>query len=569
MKGFRISVVIIVLFLGTVCLGATKYVATTGNNSTGDGSIGNPWLTIQYAVSQIATGDTIKVGAGTYLETANNYLSLNRAITATIESQSGSNDVYITPSNTTSILRLPTAAGTYTLNNLTFIPAGATCAYLIYGSIANASLTLNNCVLDMDGKAGIMLFTGGTGETLKFNNCTIIADNCTTGYPTFYIVAFNAIEVNDCDITKSGGSLYIFGFSTSGTMLKIVDNTITSDAGVVNIGMGAITDTLGHLIVTGNIVTGCTSFVYIVDEIVSFAEICNNTVTSSAIGTVFNIGLDSGTGTNILSGFVVKNNTLTKTTTSGHCILLGTNCYGAEVSHNTFISTDADDYGIVIKGCYNNVHHNICKAANTMYISRGQYNKVQYNTCYAIGGYCFGWAVQDTVEPKKNVITNNIFDASGGGLYAMYDMNYDAHFDNYIDFNCYKAGLYGAVKLDDTIYNTLSALQSKWAAWSDVWPENDAHSIIADPQFFDAASDDFRLRPGSPCLNTGELTAGNGYTDIGAWQAIGRSELLPANCIALLEMDFNGDCKVDFQDLALFSLSWLECNLDPPEACWE
>lgn len=32
--------------------------------------------------------------------------------------------------------------------------------------------------------------------------------------------------------------------------------------------------------------------------------------------------------------------------------------------------------------------------------------------------------------------------------------------------------------------------------------------------------------------------------------------------------DFNGDCKVDFEDFALFANNWLECNLDPPSACW-
>jgi hypothetical protein len=40
------------------------------------------------------------------------------------------------------------------------------------------------------------------------------------------------------------------------------------------------------------------------------------------------------------------------------------------------------------------------------------------------------------------------------------------------------------------------------------------------------------------------------------------------NCTTWLEMDFNGDCKVDFQDLALFSENWLECNLKEPNECW-
>jgi len=34
-------------------------------------------------------------------------------------------------------------------------------------------------------------------------------------------------------------------------------------------------------------------------------------------------------------------------------------------------------------------------------------------------------------------------------------------------------------------------------------------------------------------------------------------------------MDFNGDCRVDMADLAIFAESWLECNLLPEIACWE
>jgi len=42
-----------------------------------------------------------------------------------------------------------------------------------------------------------------------------------------------------------------------------------------------------------------------------------------------------------------------------------------------------------------------------------------------------------------------------------------------------------------------------------------------------------------------------------------------AVCLGNPIMDFNDDCKVDFEDFAIFTQSWLECNLDPPSACWE
>lgn len=42
-----------------------------------------------------------------------------------------------------------------------------------------------------------------------------------------------------------------------------------------------------------------------------------------------------------------------------------------------------------------------------------------------------------------------------------------------------------------------------------------------------------------------------------------------AACTAKPVMDFNDDCKVDFADFAIFSMSWLDCGLEPPSACWE
>ncbi|OHB85320.1 MAG: hypothetical protein A2Z38_06965 [Planctomycetes bacterium RBG_19FT_COMBO_48_8] len=40
-----------------------------------------------------------------------------------------------------------------------------------------------------------------------------------------------------------------------------------------------------------------------------------------------------------------------------------------------------------------------------------------------------------------------------------------------------------------------------------------------------------------------------------------------ARCTSKLAGDINGDCKVDFDDQAIMLSQWLECNLDPKEAC--
>lgn len=45
---------------------ATYYVSKSGNDSTGNGSSGNPWLTIQKAANTAVAGDTVIVRAGIY-----------------------------------------------------------------------------------------------------------------------------------------------------------------------------------------------------------------------------------------------------------------------------------------------------------------------------------------------------------------------------------------------------------------------------------------------------------------------------------------------------------------------
>lgn len=57
-----------------------------------------------------------------------------------------------------------------------------------------------------------------------------------------------------------------------------------------------------------------------------------------------------------------------------------------------------------------------------------------------------------------------------------------------------------------------------------------------------------------------ELTSGQAYLD---------NYILDSGtlCDGLPNADFNEDCKVDFNDFALFALEWLDCNMDPKTNC--
>lgn len=61
-KIFLIFFIICSLFVNA----ANTYVATTGNDVTGNGTIGNPWLTAKYGIEHTTAGDTCKFGIGTF-----------------------------------------------------------------------------------------------------------------------------------------------------------------------------------------------------------------------------------------------------------------------------------------------------------------------------------------------------------------------------------------------------------------------------------------------------------------------------------------------------------------------
>lgn len=49
--------------------------------------------------------------------------------------------------------------------------------------------------------------------------------------------------------------------------------------------------------------------------------------------------------------------------------------------------------------------------------------------------------------------------------------------------------------------------------------------------------------------------------------AVGLGSYVP--CTLETSVDFYENCQIDFLDLGIFLAGWLDCNLEPPEACWE
>jgi hypothetical protein len=82
----------------------------------------------------------------------------------------------------------------------------------------------------------------------------------------------------------------------------------------------------------------------------------------------------------------------------------------------------------------------------------------------------------------------------------------------------------------------------------------------------------------SPCLDRGDPASAfldeplpNGSRiNMGAYGSTPEASKSPggATCLEYPEMDFNHDCRVDQADLDIFIQHWLECGLDPNDACW-
>ena len=68
MKKTCLFFLIFFVFLNYNLLCVNRYVSPSGSNITGDGTISNPWKTIQYAINNSSSGDIINVASGTYNE---------------------------------------------------------------------------------------------------------------------------------------------------------------------------------------------------------------------------------------------------------------------------------------------------------------------------------------------------------------------------------------------------------------------------------------------------------------------------------------------------------------------
>lgn len=222
---------------------ATYYIATTGNDSTGNGSSGTPWATFAKFLASSASGDTCVARAGTYTWTTATLTNRN------LQNYTGETVIFDgagaqfawTHSGTVAItgVAFQNAIG----NSSSFDCAGTTTTFAncsfsnvsndgvgyngglfrIYG--ASASLTLTNCVFNdikhyaSGGNAGKLISGGSNAQTVAITGCTFYTSATGTSQLSYIVTAWAAnvnLTIKNCIFYNATGGTITWGSNGNG-----------------------------------------------------------------------------------------------------------------------------------------------------------------------------------------------------------------------------------------------------------------------------------------------------------------------------------------------------------------
>lgn len=301
---------------------ATVYVATTGNDSTGNGTIGTPWKTIDKALITITDQrTTIKVSAGTYAENSSalNYLYLNRIFT---------NWITIEPLNVGDVVTLTdNASGSFVVRFVT-----------------GTKICFKNLVITQAGsntQATVLLANGTVG---KFVGCTINTRNwCVFTTPT---AAVSVAFVN-CTLLKRTGEvgnitpIYLVPGSGGSVVAHILNCAITGQGAGATPAVYMSRTAAGSgntLAISGGTISAAN---YAVHCHGGDLRLTNVIVTGAGTPSVV-FGTDAA-ATYPTSGAIIDS---TVTSTTSHALLVGQQSSGVVVTGCTL---NGGDFGLVMK----------------------------------------------------------------------------------------------------------------------------------------------------------------------------------------------------------------------------
>lgn len=326
----------------------TFYVATTGDNGDG-GGVGDPWLTITYAIGQVSVNDEISVADGTYDEGAFGlqppavdfsagpvriFSATADPANVTIKGAAANNrmlSLYVT--NATKGLTFEDITFTFAGTGAT---AGGTEYIIRFNDNAASDFIFQGCVITVPSIARTQYAVriAGTQDSITFDDCTIAIPDVAGNFGIY--AANNAaptnITISDCTITAPNASSFPVWF------------------------VGDPSDTPTGITLSGTTITGG-------DEGAIFRDCQNVTITNNTISIsgsfCIQYGVDTATpDVAAATGSITGNDLFNAAAADGHTLLLGRGTSAVSVSQNICYSSGASSFAIVNKGDNNIITNN-------------------------------------------------------------------------------------------------------------------------------------------------------------------------------------------------------------------
>lgn len=496
------------------------YIATTGNDTTGDGSSGNPYASFTKAMTVALALDTIYAADGVYSENTSSLgywaIAKNLADWLTIQPTNGaagavtvlaaSSTTYNTGmTNTTSHIRfkwitfgilagsryafrINTATVSYIdFQNCTFTGTPSSNSYgVLHAGSSNAptNITLTDCVISATGATGMGLryeLTGTPTFDWTFTRCTISSEADNAGYFSIPTGCTYTINFVDCTFTTTASAKRAVSFlntSSPGAGLSFTRCTFTASS-----------ETSFYCIISSAVCTLIfTDCIFNVSS--AFSGLLLNGVTCTLTRPIVNVsgtgakgfyfGADSESGgyattVVITGGYIVVNATATT-----HAVLFGNGCVNCICDGLTIIGV-VTGYGIVLKEHTGTEIKNCLimgGSVTTLYFKAAVNANVHNNRLS--NSIATKPAVQMVIGATNNTssgctLTHNTITLAGTAVAFAWNTNGDGN-NNICDYNryCTTEKQFGAVR--GTAIKTLAQLRAAWAGYTN--PDNDMHSSL-------------------------------------------------------------------------------------------
>jgi hypothetical protein len=458
---------------------ATYYVRTNGDDSSGNGSTGTPWLTVKKALATVAAGDTILVGDGTYAENDSGALLLKRVFASyvtiapengtlgavTITTASGTIGTWVSASaayykfqyitfttvaGAANVLRINSTADHIAFENCTFTPVdnSASTLFISNASTWNVSnISFTDCVFNKPAVGAshncvsLSFSSTGTSSAFGFTRCTF-QSNATC----IDLLGADGVTFTSCTMTAGGRGI---NFTGSPDTVSFINCVVTG--GTYGIWANGAT----NLVITGGSIT-----------------------TTGAFGSAL-FGVDSNTGGGTTTVVITDVAITHPTGTAGHALLFGNGCLNC-VADGISIPRCGDNALVVKENTGTEVKNcNITSGTSAaLYFKAAASPNAHDNRIIASQGSGFQLLKGDTGNKNSNwqFLRNKVI-VSGTGSHLQIGGDVDDAGGGVSDYNKYSpSSNFGVVRASSGIA-TLAGIKAAWVGYGD--GTNESHSRLA------------------------------------------------------------------------------------------